>query len=632
MEFRPVLNLVIKTLLIRPPMKQLVICAFFWFCPGVLWPQQDEIFNSEIFQHSIERLDCKDQDLRDVFRLLAARYQLNLNVDNAIDRRVTLHLRNVGLEDALRYILSENRLTLEKTGAIYRITALPDPPPVRPDWQVVYREGRLSADFTNAEIHEVLRRVSEATGVTLLADRGVSGTVDGVLKNVPLEEGLRQLLISNGFELRSHGSVLRVQRPYDQQNTGTGAVRIDIRRDGEAIRLELRNAVLQTVLDRLAEEWGISFVLLEEAARPVTARIRENSLEKALALLLIENELTFRQQGEVYLIGHRNNKMMGTSRLFRLKYLKVEGVTEMLPQELIRQGEFKAVREHNALLVCGPREMLEEVSQILSQLDRPIPQVFLEALVVDFNRSSGSTLGIEAGSTAPDSGAGLLNSLGSWIPGLDLVRGGSDLNRVIGSLNRRFNGVHIGQLPGDFYLRVKALEREGKANIRSRPQIATLNGHTAELKIGETRYFKLLTETPIRDPSQLYLQTSERFHSVEINISLKITPWVSASGEITVEIEPEFNTPIDQNPVEGVPPNIRSRSLKSTVRLRDGETIVLGGLIQEMEDQSVSRVPLLGRIPLLGRLFASRSSSSVKSELIIYVTPRLSYSEAWLIP
>ncbi|MCB0276857.1 MAG: hypothetical protein KDI06_18715, partial [Calditrichaeota bacterium] len=125
----------------------------------MLWPQQDEIFNSEIFQHSIERLDCKDQDLRDVFRLLAARYQLNLNVDNAIDRRVTLHLRNVGLEDALRYILSENRLTLEKTGAIYRITALPDPPPVRPDWQVVYREGRLSADFTNAEIHEVLRRV-----------------------------------------------------------------------------------------------------------------------------------------------------------------------------------------------------------------------------------------------------------------------------------------------------------------------------------------------------------------------------------------------------------------------------------------------------------------------------------------
>ncbi|MCK5455430.1 MAG: type II and III secretion system protein, partial [Calditrichia bacterium] len=193
-----------------------------------------------------------------------------------------------------------------------------------------------------------------------------------------------------------------------------------------------------------------------------------------------------------------------------------------------------------------------------------------------------------------------------------------------------FGIANIGKLPDDFYFKVKALENIGRANIRSRPQITTLNGHPADITIGQTQYYILKTQTPIRDPSQVYMQESQQFHTIEANISLQIIPWVSASGEITVEIHPEFNNPIGQFSSE-VPPTIQRRALNSTVRLQDGETIVLGGLIQTLESENISKIPFLGSIPLIGYLFRNTSRKTSKSELIIYITPHLSYGNTFWI-
>ena len=185
----------------------------------------------------------------------------------------------------------------------------------------------------------------------------------------------------------------------------------------------------------------------------------------------------------------------------------------------------------------------------------------------------------------------------------------------------------MGKLPDDFYLRINALDRLDKINIRSRPQLTTLNGHAAELIIGETRYFKLVSQTPFYEqPDQGYTPrtTNERFEKIEINTTLRMTPWVSSSGEITVEINPEFRSINDEQQVAELPPNIRTRALKATVRVRDGETIVLGGLIEEQNFSTSTQVPLLGKIPLIGRLFRNQHSGTSTSELLIYVTPRLS--------
>jgi type IV pilus assembly protein PilQ len=101
---------------------------------------------------------------------------------------------------------------------------------------------------------------------------------------------------------------------------------------------------------------------------------------------------------------------------------------------------------------------------------------------------------------------------------------------------------------------------------------------------------------------------------------------VSASGEVTVEIHPEFKTPVGIFSSE-IPPTINTRVIDSTVRLKDGETIILGGLIEEKESKSHSKVPILGDIPILGNLFRTSHKSIIKTELMIYITPHIFYGD-----
>jgi type IV pilus assembly protein PilQ len=158
--------------------------------------------------------------------------------------------------------------------------------------------------------------------------------------------------------------------------------------------------------------------------------------------------------------------------------------------------------------------------------------------------------------------------------------------------------------------------------------IATLNGSPASLSIGTTQYFILKTTTPYRDPTQLYLQESQNFQTIEADVKLEITPYVGSDGQITVDIKPDFRVPVGVLSAN-TPPTINKRALSSTLVMREGETIVLGGLIQETESENRTQTPILGSIPILGYLFSSTSKSNRKSELIIYVTPHISYGEAF---
>jgi type IV pilus assembly protein PilQ len=250
---------------------------------------------------------------------------------------------------------------------------------------------------------------------------------------------------------------------------------------------------------------------------------------------------------------------------------------------------------------------------------------------VDYDYSKGSELGVEAGFRAPGDTLSQRRT-DVVIPGIDVSFSGSQLNRALqGNINilgAEIGVANLGKLPSNFYLNLRALEQKGIANVKSRPLIATLNGHPASLSIGTTQYFIMKTTTPYRDPTQLYFQESQTFQTIEADVKLEITPYVGADGQITVEIKPDFRTPVGVlSP--NIPPTINKRALSSTLVLREGETIVLGGLIQETESETRTQTPILGSIPILGSLFSSTTKSNRKSELIIYVTPHISYGEAF---
>ncbi len=594
-------------------------------------PHAGELMQEESFRQQIVNMDFKDIAMKDVVRMLATQYGLNIFIDEEVNTRLTLHLVNISVADALKFMVQDNGLTLRKFGSIYKISQAPIPivaPPPR-EWKISYQDGLISLDFSREDIREALHQISHISGKTILMDRYVSGEISGFIQSMPFQEALFQLLRNEGFILKKEGSFYRVRRLLNESAPANGSTpAFWINTHQQFIDMEISGAALSRVLDEISRQLNVNLVSYGELNGKINAHARDLTLEQCLNLILSGNDYTFKKSGQTYLIGEKTNKMLVSSHLIKLNHLKVDGLLEMLPQKITEKAEFKMIREHNALLVNGPRDIISEVQLIVDELDQPIPQILLEALVVDFNYQDIRDVSIQAGlsGSSPDSSQG---SGDKWFPEVDIYWTGENANKYLHKLGNFFGVTQIGKLPADFYLKVKALETVGKANIRSRPQIATLNGHTADITIGQTQYYILKTQTPIRDPSQLYIQESQQFETIDANITLKITPWVSASGEITAEIHPEFNHPVGQFN-STVPPTIQRRALNSTVRMQDGETIVLGGLIQTAEIETINKIPFLGSIPLIGRLFQNRNHNKSKSELIIYITPHLSYGDELL--
>lgn len=570
----------------------------------------------------IVQLDFKNTDLRDVVRSIADKYRLNVFVENQVSQRISIHLVDISVYDALQFIAKEHELVFTQEGAVFyfKNPVKPEPPP--PVLDIRYKNNLLSLALQNEPVQNVLVELTDKTGINVVAEQGIAGNISGNLKALPFEQGLTTLMSINGFNLKKRDEIFHVIKNEDATAGKNGkhslnsSMRIDVQ--DSLITVDVSNSEIDKVLRQIFSQVGSDLIIYDEIKGKVTARFHNMLLNAALTNILRGTPFSFTVENGVYLIGGETMKSFSQSKLVRLRHIKVEDLMEMLPQNLLKGVSVKIIKEHNGYIGIGAIEQLKHIEKYVREIDRPIPQVLIEALVIDFNRQKIGEFGIQASSgVVQDSNSTIINSL---FPTVDVGLSGSQLNNTL----EKFGLPRITMLPDDFYLQIKAMENEGKANVRSRPQIATLSGHTASISIGTTQYFILETNTPLPGATQSLLQTTQRFETIKAEMLLKVTPWVTASGEIIAEINPEFSTP-KKGLEAGVPPTIDHRILESTVKLKDGETIILGGLIQEFDTESITRFPILGRLPLIGKLFQSRSYNKTKAELIIYLTPHVYY-------
>jgi type IV pilus assembly protein PilQ len=572
----------------------------------------------------IKVLDFKNTDLKDAVRAIAEKYNLNIFVDDNINRRITIHLTDVSPDRAIRFIVEKQGLRIDKKDNIYQILEppLPEPPPP-PPLKINVRDDLLSIDVENKKLSTVIRQLSEKSGQNIVMATGVTGQVTGFLQSMPFEKGLRTFLNVNGFELHRQDGVFHVDYGFrDTESDSKRGNRFWVSARDSLVTLDVVQAPIKDILQEIAIQMGFDLILYGDVEGSITAKCSKIKLNDALNYLFINTPYSFRREDDIYFVGKKEMHGMTFSKLVELQHLKAEGLMDLLPKRIQENATIKIVREHNGLMVIGTQDLIRETQEFIRQIDRPIPQILIEALVVDYNQSQISEFDVQAGIGASDS----VSVMQSLFPTLHASSDGDYLNSQISLYGPKWGIPQVGKLPSDFYIRIKALEKEGYANIRSRPQIATLNGHTASISIGTTQYFILKTNTPYSSPNQVYVQESQRFETIKAEMLLKITPWVSASGEITTEIHPEFSTPKGGLDSER-PPTIDHRILDSTVKLQDGETIILGGLIQDSDSRDFNKVPILGDLPLLGGLFRSYAKNRVETELMIYVTPHLSYTE-----
>ena len=567
---------------------------------------------------TIPLLDFSKAGLQDALRSIIRAYKLSAYIDSTVSGTISMRLENVSLNDALLFIFKEYNLAWERTGDILKIyrPATDETSPL----DIKFENGKISLAVENEPLRNFVDTVISLTGRNIIMNDGVQGTLTGRLTGIDFDEGLRALMNSNGFEFSPVNGIYYVDFRYKPGDRNDRKQRFSVYCRDELVTVEAVNVPIIDILATLSENCGFGMVIHTKIEGATTVNCKNRPLDILMGHILMGTSYSFKKSGDIFVIGDKASEDFITTRLIRLEHITSQSLKDLIPAPLAKQVTITPVMEQNGVAVTGAATPILEIENFISDIDLPPPQVLFEAVVVDYNLSEMSEFKLDMDNTA------LMRDglpVHVYYPNIDYSGTGDRLNDHMANLADFLNIKNIGHLAHDFFLRLRIMEEKGVANIHSRPRIAALNGHSASIEIGTSQYFLLESQTIY--PSQqtsVSTQTSQRFEVIKADMRLEVTPWVTKSGEIIVQIQPEFNSPAaDFNP--DVPPTINRRVLKSTVRLRDGETIILGGMIQYNEQATIAKFPLLGSLPLIGRIFQNRKTSKTKSELMVYLTPHI---------
>ncbi len=570
----------------------------------------------------VPRLEASGTATRDVLAALGRTYGISLVVDQSVSGILNLRIDSVRLNDLFLFIAKEQELVWEKTGELLKVSKAPPPEPEPGLLSISRSADRYSIEAQGVELARLVDSLMDVSNLTVVinADRNV--LIDGRVVSLTLLDALQALLSPANLDVATQGEVLVIERKSDESGAGTGT-RLQLACADGILSFQATNVSLQQVIQRLSQACDVGITTQGQLDGTVNATMSNVTVEEALVLILTGTSYTYQRVGDVLIVGSIENRDLQASRMLEFDYLIAERVEPIIPAVLRDRVSIKTIKEQNALLVTGPQTAITQLELFIQEIDIPVAQVLFEVLVVDYNTTDRSTFRLFANNFGGDS----VSANEEYFPNVDVNWTGSQLNRELASLSDRLSIATLGPLPDNFFLRLQAMVQEGIANIRSQPQIASLNGHVASIIIGTTQYF-LLEDATTFPGDQPTTRTSQRFVTIEADMKLEITPFVNRSGDLVVEVMPEFNTPVGEFTSE-IPPTINRRQLSSTVRLRDGETIVLGGLVETNVVRTIDKFPILGSLPLIGSLFQNRSTVEQRSDLMIYVTPRVYFgSEA----
>ena len=426
------------------------------------------------------------------------------------------------------------------------------PQPVVPAQQARYTGNPVSLDFQGADLRAVLRTFSEISGLNLVIDPSIQGTVDVALRDVPWDQALDIILRANKLGYVVDGTIVRI-------------------------------APLTVLAD-------------EEVQR------RKLSDEQALA-------------GELRVLTRS------------LSYAKAEDLRQLLTQTVLSQrGQIQFDSRTNTLIINDLADRLERASALITTLDRPEPQVEIEARIVQTTRDFARNIGVQWGIGARASSA-LGNTLPFSFPNQGSITGRTGVTQsgdatgadAVGTMvNMGVTpatsgiGLALGAVNGAVNLDVAltALESSGQGRILSTPRVSTQNNIEAEITQG------------IQVPIQTVANNTVTVTFKDAALTLRVTPQITATNTVIMRISVENASPDFSRAINGIPPIDTQRAL-TQVLVGDGDTTVIGGIYVSREQASQDRTPGLHRIPLLGWLFQRNEFSDESRELLIFITPKI---------
>jgi type IV pilus assembly protein PilQ len=404
----------------------------------------------------------------------------------------------------------------------------------------------------------------------------------------------------------------------------------------EAVDVDIRN-----LLTSIALANNLNIVISDEVQGNVSVKLSNINAQDMIKIIAENNNYTYQFKDNVIYIS-KGDKDINLYTV-QINYLELDKIAQTinlmltgnLPDKIDDKDKKTAINNkvmidesENTISFYGTLKQYEQIKNFLQEQDKPQKQVSLEAKVTAIQKDAAKDLGVSwEWSKLPQSPEHeitydtvkhtVINEDGSkeeitdYLPVDEVTRKWNDDENIPGVI--RF-GKGVDGYPYEFYYAAKidALISDGKANILARPNITTIQGKEAVINIG--------SEVPVPTVSTTNSTTTTSIKYREAGIILKCTPRVNEDGIITVKVHTEVSSPMYVEDMKAY--RFQKRSADTIVRLKDGQTMVIGGLIGSDEAKQMSKIPFLGDIPILGNLFKHIQKSKSDTEVMIFLTAR----------
>ncbi|MCS3839799.1 type IV pilus assembly protein PilQ [Pseudomonas sp. JAI111] len=411
---------------------------------------------------------------------------------------------------------------------------------------------------------------------------------------------------------------------------------------GEKLSLNFQDIDVRSVLQLIADFTNLNLVASDTVQGGITLRLQNVPWDQALDLVLKTKGLDKRKIGNVLLvapadeIAARERQELESQKqisdlaplrreLLQVNYAKAADIAKLFTSvtsaeaKADERGSITVDERTNNIIAYQTQDRLDELRRIVAQLDIPVRQVMIEARIVEANVDYDKSLGVRWGGSAQNKG----NWNTSGVSGSSTTigtPGSTSTNSPFVDLGAAGNtsGIGIAFITDNVLLDLEltAMEKTGNGEIVSQPKVVTSDKETAKILKG--------TEIPYQEASSSGA-TSVSFK--EASLSLEVTPQITPDNRIIMEVKVTKDEPDYLNKVQDVPP-IKKNEVNAKVLVNDGETIVIGGVFSNTQSKVVDKVPFLGDVPYLGRLFRRDVVSEKKSELLVFLTPRIMNNQA----
>ena len=425
---------------------------------------------------------------------------------------------------------------------------------------------------------------------------------------------------------------------------------------GRKISLDFQDVEVRTILQILAKESGINIVASDTVNGKMTLSLKDVPWDQALDLVMQARNLDMRQQGNIINIAPRDELLakdkaflqaekeiaeLGSlySQNFQLKYKNVEEFRKILRLDeidtnnsrntlLSNRGSALIDPATNTLIVTDTRSVIEKFRKLIDELDVPAQQVMIEARIVEATDGFARDLGVKFGYGGTERQTAWGFNSGSG--GISAANNGGTGGNIGTSSGRWSVNTNIN-LPvaaaansialvralssGALNLELSASEQLSKTKTLANPRVLTQNRQEAKIESG--------TEIPYQDTSTSGNNTTTTTTFKKAVLGLVVTPNITPDGQIIMNVKINKDTPIDCRVKNEATKCIQTKNLDTQAMVENGGTLIVGGIYEEENGNTLTKIPLLGDIPVIGNLFKTRQNSQSRRELLIFITPRI---------